>query len=228
MFGSDSFPLGPNGQFPRQRIGSAGNEIAPPERMEEMYSRNRYAKLPVTEKDYHSSVNKVKGSMKYGRMIRGEESEFRPRYAPKSRVQQSMGEYEDDGLGFGKKFRKKFKKLVKVATFPQRMAMGIVKKLPGGKGLIRLAERIPGGKLLTDPTKFKVAEAIIPIKGLRKGLMKIMPMGGGKKQQQEQMQDPRQGQLAQMKEQYYRLNPEQQAIQLVNIRQLEQQLEVTA
>ena len=55
-FGSNDFPLGPNGSFPRQRIRSAGNEIAPPEMMEKMYEESGLAKLPVVERDYHSSV----------------------------------------------------------------------------------------------------------------------------------------------------------------------------
>jgi hypothetical protein len=88
MFGSDSFPLGPNGQFPRQRISSAGNEIAPPEEMEGLYGMSGVAKLPVIERDFHSSLNKVKGRMKQGRMMReGQDvDKFRPRSAGKSKV----------------------------------------------------------------------------------------------------------------------------------------------
>lgn len=66
-FGSESFPLGPAGGFPKNRIASAGNEIAPPEMMEEMYDSQNHAKLPVRERDYHSSVSRVKDKMKMGR-----------------------------------------------------------------------------------------------------------------------------------------------------------------
>ena len=81
MFGSDSFPLGPNGQFPKQRISSAGNELIPSEDMEQTYLESGLAKLPVRERDFHSSLNKVKGRMKVGRMMREDQDEqkFRPR-----------------------------------------------------------------------------------------------------------------------------------------------------
>lgn len=81
MFGSDNFPLGPNGQFPKQRIATAGNELLPPEDMEESYLLSGIAKLPVRERDFHSSVNKAKGRMKIGRMMREDQDEqkFRPR-----------------------------------------------------------------------------------------------------------------------------------------------------
>jgi hypothetical protein len=80
-FGSDSFPLGPNGSFPRQRINSAGNEIAPPEAMEELYGMSGIAKLPVRERDYRSSLGKVQNRMKYGRAMREgqDEQKFKPR-----------------------------------------------------------------------------------------------------------------------------------------------------
>lgn len=87
-FGSNDFPLGPNGQFPRQRISSAGNEIAAPEMMEGIYSVSGVAKLPVIERDFHSSLNKVKGRMKQGKIMReGQDADkFRPKYAAKSKV----------------------------------------------------------------------------------------------------------------------------------------------
>jgi hypothetical protein len=92
-FGSDSFPLGPNGRFPRQRINSAGNEIAAPEQMEGLYGMSGVAKLPVVERDFNSSLNKVKGRMKYGKAMREgqDEQKFRPRYAKKPR----MGRFKD-------------------------------------------------------------------------------------------------------------------------------------
>jgi hypothetical protein len=88
MFGSDNLPLGPNGQFPRQRISSAGNEIAAPESMEGVYMDSSTAKLPVLERDFHSSLNKVKGRMKQGRIMRqGQDADkFRPRSAGRSKV----------------------------------------------------------------------------------------------------------------------------------------------
>jgi len=91
MFSGDDFPLGPNGQFSRQRISSAGNEIAAPEEMEALYEESEMsgvAKLPVVERDFHSSLNKVKGRMKQGRMMReGQDvDQFRPKHAAKSKV----------------------------------------------------------------------------------------------------------------------------------------------
>lgn len=89
-FGSNDFPLGPNGSFPKQRINSAGNEIAAPEEMEELYDMSGVARLPVIERDFHSSLNKVKGRMKQGRIMRQESDKdvdkFRPRHAAKSKV----------------------------------------------------------------------------------------------------------------------------------------------
>ena len=84
MFGSDSFPVGPNGRFPKQRISSAGNEIAAPEDMEALYEEsdlNGIAKLPVRERDYRSSLNKVQNRMKVGRAMREgqDELKFQPR-----------------------------------------------------------------------------------------------------------------------------------------------------
>lgn len=80
MFGSDSFPLGPNGQYPKQRISNAGNELCPPEDMDEVYL-GAVAKLPVRERDFHSSLSKVKNRMKVGRAMREgqDERKFTPR-----------------------------------------------------------------------------------------------------------------------------------------------------
>ena len=98
MFSGDDFPLGPNGQYPKQRISSAGNEIAAPEYMEAMYDRSEVARLPVVERDFHSSLNRVKGSMKQGRMMReGQDvDKFRPKYAGTSKIRQAE---EEEGLG---------------------------------------------------------------------------------------------------------------------------------
>jgi hypothetical protein len=95
MFGSDNFPLGPNGQFPKQRISSAGNEIAAPEEIEEMYGMSGVAKLPVRERDYHSSVNKVKGRMKVGRMMREDQDE--QQFRPRSKKMMQTGKWERRG-----------------------------------------------------------------------------------------------------------------------------------
>lgn len=98
MFKGDSFPLGPNGRFPRKRMSNYGVSIIPPVSMQDTYlsGHNTVAKLPSTEKNYHSSVNKVKGRMKQGMAIRRGGTPtvelFRPRYAPLSRLGE---EYED-------------------------------------------------------------------------------------------------------------------------------------
>lgn len=68
-FGSDSFPLGPGGKFPRQRISSAGNEIANPNQMEGLYDGSEHARLPVLERDFHSSVNRVKNRTRIGKPL---------------------------------------------------------------------------------------------------------------------------------------------------------------
>lgn len=81
MFSGDDFPLGPNGQFPKQRINSFGNEIYVPDEMEEAYGMSGVAKLPVIERDFHSSLSRVKGKMKRGKMMREgqDENQFRPK-----------------------------------------------------------------------------------------------------------------------------------------------------
>lgn len=95
MFSGDGFPVGPNGRFPKQRIATAGNELIPPVSMQETYLRSNVAKLPVVEKDFHSSVNRVKGRMQRGEMIRkGQGSDkFRPKMAAKGKL---SGEGEEE------------------------------------------------------------------------------------------------------------------------------------
>jgi hypothetical protein len=89
-FGSNDFPLGPNGKFPPQRIGSYGNRVAPPNRIEEMYEGLGVdAKLPVTEKNFTSSVERAKSGMKYGKPNKHSDryediDKFRPKYAQRS------------------------------------------------------------------------------------------------------------------------------------------------
>lgn len=85
-FGSNDFPLGPNGQYPQQRIRSFNNIIAPPNRVEDVYRRNNQSRLPVVEQEYSSSVEKVKRRMKMGREMRkGQKSDkFRPQHTEES------------------------------------------------------------------------------------------------------------------------------------------------
>lgn len=88
-FGSNDFPLGPNGQYPKQRISNYNDsDIAPPNYVEDVYKNNRYSKLPVTERDFNSSLNKVKRKMKQGRAMREDQDVdmCRPRHAGKSKV----------------------------------------------------------------------------------------------------------------------------------------------
>jgi len=81
-FGSNDFPLGPNGRFPRKRVGNFGGMIAPPNRIEDVYRRNVVSKLPVVEKEYSSTVERAKGRMKAGSAMRiGQRADkFSPRY----------------------------------------------------------------------------------------------------------------------------------------------------
>jgi hypothetical protein len=94
-FGSDSFPLGPAGGFPKQRIRTAGNELIPSEDMEEAYLESGLAKLPVRERDFHSSLNKVKGRMKVGRMMR--EGQDAQKFRPKSKKMFMVDRWERQG-----------------------------------------------------------------------------------------------------------------------------------
>jgi len=126
MFGSDDFPLGPNGKFPRQRINSAGNEIADPDEMEGMYGMSGVARLPVVERDFHSSLDRVKGKMKQGRIMRQgqDEDKFTPRYA--------LEGDDDDGLGKSR-WKKRFKKMRKPKNLMKGGAVGVL--LPPRMGM---------------------------------------------------------------------------------------------
>lgn len=68
MFGSDSFPLGPGGKFPKQRIGTSGNVLPS---VEEVYE-NANSRLPVVEKDFNSSIRNVQNRLMQGRSLEGE------------------------------------------------------------------------------------------------------------------------------------------------------------
>jgi len=81
-FGSNTFPLGPNGEYPKQRISNFNShDIASSERVEDVYRTNRQSRLPVVERDFTSSLNKVQRKMKQGKMMREgqDEDKFRPR-----------------------------------------------------------------------------------------------------------------------------------------------------
>jgi hypothetical protein len=94
MFGSDDLPLGPNNAYPRKRIGSFGNMVASPE---EIYEMSGLAKLPIRERDYHSSVNRVKGKMKTGRMMR--EGQDEEKFSPRGLRLRTVGRRLKFGLG---------------------------------------------------------------------------------------------------------------------------------
>lgn len=101
-FGSDSFPLGPNNRFPRKRMSSYGVMLIPPVSMQDTYlsGNNTVAKLPSTEKNYHTSVDRAKGRMKEGEVVRTRRrhmdiDRFRPRYAPPSSLRHALGQDED-------------------------------------------------------------------------------------------------------------------------------------
>lgn len=87
-FGSNGFPLGPNGEYPKQRINRFNSVMNPIRRVEDVYRDSNEAKLPVVERDFNSSINKVKRNMKQGRIMReGQDVDlFRPRTAKKSKV----------------------------------------------------------------------------------------------------------------------------------------------
>jgi hypothetical protein len=102
MFGSDSFPVGPNNRFPKKRMSSYGVMLIPPVSMQDTYlsGNNTVAKLPSTEKNYHTSVDRAKGRMKEGDVVRTrcrhmDIDRFRPRYAPPSSLRHALGQDED-------------------------------------------------------------------------------------------------------------------------------------
>lgn len=87
-FGSDSFPLGPAGGFPRQRIRSFGNRLIPGVSMQDTYlsGGSSVSKLPNLERDFNASNQKVKNRLtREAKVIRGGYkgvNRFRPRFAP--------------------------------------------------------------------------------------------------------------------------------------------------
>lgn len=106
MFGSDNFPLGPAGGYPKQRIRSFNNPLIPGVSMQDTYlsGGSTVSKLPNLERDFNASNQKVKGRLKQGSQIRGGGgyrgvNRFRPRYAPffgSRRIPKGMSGYEDD------------------------------------------------------------------------------------------------------------------------------------
>lgn len=88
MFGSDNFPLGPNGQFPKKRMNSFGRMLIPGVSAQDTYLNggSSVSKLPNLERDFNQSNQKVKGRLtREAKIIRGGfkgVNRFRPRYAP--------------------------------------------------------------------------------------------------------------------------------------------------
>ena len=71
-FSTNGMPLdGPNGSFPRQRIGNAGTVFLRPVRdMEGRYLRNEIAQLPTQEQEYSSVANAAKNHLLFGEVKR--------------------------------------------------------------------------------------------------------------------------------------------------------------
>ena len=71
-FSTNGMPLdGPNGSFPRQRIGNAGTVFLRPVRdMEGRYLRNEIAQLPTQEREYSSVANAAKNHLLFGEVKR--------------------------------------------------------------------------------------------------------------------------------------------------------------
>ena len=71
-FSANGMPLdGPNGSFPRQRIGNAGTVFLRPVRdVEGQYMDNEVAQLPTQEQEYSSVVNRAKEHVLFGEVKR--------------------------------------------------------------------------------------------------------------------------------------------------------------
>lgn len=100
MFGSDNFPLGPAGGYPKQRINSFNRRLIPGVSAQDTYlsGGSSVSKLPNLERDFHSSNNKAKGRLSEGSPVRSGGSRvdrFKPRYA-RSRNGGLRGEEEGD------------------------------------------------------------------------------------------------------------------------------------
>lgn len=65
-FSGNDLPLGPNGQFPRQRIATENNPLMPVMDAEGAYLRSPVAQLPTEEKEYSSVVKRATGHMNFG------------------------------------------------------------------------------------------------------------------------------------------------------------------
>jgi hypothetical protein len=130
MYGSNAFPIGPNGKFIyKERVGNFGNYL-PTEMytLEDEYDEyNAAAQIPAPEKNFDSTVFGARQKLQTGRTIRegldkGADSGFSPRYGRKytsgssdiSMSGHNVGKafYEDQGLGksFHKKMRRRIKK----------------------------------------------------------------------------------------------------------------------
>lgn len=156
MYGSNAFPIGPNGQFIyKERVNDFGNSL--PTQMyflEDDYDEyNVAAQIPAPEKNFDFSVFGARQKLQRGRVIRegldkGAESGFSPRYGRKytsgssdigmSGYNVGKGFYEDAGLGRG--FRKKMKRMHKRI----RRTAGKITK-PVGKPVSKV---VPGGKIV--------------------------------------------------------------------------------
>jgi hypothetical protein len=88
MFGSDNFPLGPAGGFPRVRRSTYGAYLIPGVSAQDTYlsGGSSVSKLPNLERDFDSSNKKVKGRLtRNAKVMRGTNkgpNRFRPRFAP--------------------------------------------------------------------------------------------------------------------------------------------------
>ena len=71
-FSTNGMPLdGPNGRFPRQRIGNAGTVFLKPVRdVEGRYMENEVAQLPTQEKEYSSVADQAKNHLLFGEVKR--------------------------------------------------------------------------------------------------------------------------------------------------------------
>ena len=70
-FSSNGLPLGPNGSFPRQRIGNAGTvNLRAVRDPEGRYLRNQVAQLPTQEMEYSSVANAAKNHLVFGEVKR--------------------------------------------------------------------------------------------------------------------------------------------------------------
>jgi len=172
MFGSDSFPLGPNNRFPKQRISSYGVVMIPPVSMQDTYlsGHNTVARLPNTEKDFHSSVNKAKRRMKNGMAIRRggipTVELFRPRYAPQSRLGEEDREIEYRSMDQDPMFDSEGHR------FDEGETDDSVGRVVGGR---IVSERMIGSKAIRGATfERPISQSVVGSGGWLKGIQKLL------------------------------------------------------